>query len=328
MRAILLKDPGPSGRCEIAEVPIPDPGEGEILIRVHASGVNRADMFQKENRYPLPKSGTPGLEVAGVVEKLGKGVSHWKIGERVCALLKEGGYAEYAVAKAAECLPLSASMSYEDGAAVIEALGTCWHGLVDLGELKAGETVLIHGGTSGIGVIAIQMAKALGATAFTTSGTDKKRDLCLKLGAKRAINYKNEDFVAVIEAETGGKGANLILDMVGGDYIPKNFKAAALDGRIIQIAFLNGPKTDGSLGPILTKRLSWKGMTLNHQPEALKAGVIRAIREKLWEKLEKGEIFPVIARVFALEEAQEALSAMQQGQHAGKIVLRTNPSKK
>lgn len=318
MKAITIQD----GRYAFRSLPVPSPGPGEILIRVAAAGMNRADLFQLDGKYPLPDNDppVPGLEVSGHVAAAGEGVSGWEVGAPVCALLREGGYAEYALANAEHCLPVPQGVDMIDAAGLPEACFTVWLALKELAGLSAEETVLIHGGASGIGSMAIQIARLLGATPLATAGSEEKRTLCRHLGTALAVSYR-DDFAAQMLAFTEGRGVDVILDLAGGESIPANFRASASQGRIIQIAFLEGAKTSGSLGALLTKQLRWQGMTLRSRSNAEKAAFAAALRQEVWPHFASGALRPVIDRRFPLAEADKALACFREGQHSGKILL-------
>jgi NADPH2:quinone reductase len=324
MKAIALTNAGPDYRLALAEIPAPVPGRNEILIKVAAAGVNRADLHQAHGTYPPPPGApeTLGMEVSGHVAALGNGP--YKIGEPVCALLGGGGYAEYALAQSECVLPLPAGVDPADAAALPEALFTAWTNVMDTGRLKAGETLLIHGGASGIGVVAIQMFAQLGFEVFATAGSTEKCRLCEELGARRAINYRSEDFVAVVKEITNGKGADVILDMVGGDYVQRNMAAASVWGRIVNIAYQDGAKVSLDLGPMLRKRLTLAATTLRARSVAEKGAIRDALMEKIWPLVMEGRIRPVVDRRFPLGEAQAAHRLMASGGHAGKILLLPN----
>jgi len=323
MRAIALKNAGPDYRLELADVFRPEPGTGEILIKVAAAGVNRADILQAQGNYPPPPGApeTLGMEVSGHIAAMGANAGNHRIGDAVCALLGGGGYAEYALASVECVLPLPSSLDPVDAAALPEALFTAWTNIVDTGHLKPGETLLVHGGASGIGVAAIQMFAALGHMVFATAGSGEKCRLCEQLGAARAINYRGEDFVAVTRELTDGKGVDVILDMVGGDYVQRNMTAAALWGRIVNIAYQNGAKVALDLNPMLRKRLTLAATTLRARTVAEKGAIRDALAEKIWPLVADGRIRPVVDRRFALSEAQAAHQRMASGDHAGKILL-------
>jgi len=323
MQAIEIREPGGPEVLVPAERPVPQPGEGEVLIKVAAAGVNRPDVLQRQGNYPPPKgaSDIPGLEVAGEVVATGKGVGEPKTGDRVCALVTGGGYAEYCLAPAPQCLPLPKGFSLEQAAALPETFFTVWVNVFDRSALKPGESLLVHGGTSGIGTTAIQLAKALGSRVFATAGSAEKVKACEELGAERGINYREEDFVEVVKQATDGKGVDVILDMVGGDYIPRDIKALAEDGRLSFIAFLGGAKAEVNFAAVMMKRLTITGSTLRARPVAVKAKLAAQLREKVWPLLEAGKIAPVMAASFPLAEAAKAHALMESSGHIGKIVL-------
>jgi NADPH2:quinone reductase len=304
---------------------VPMPGTGEILIKVAAAGVNRPDVAQRSGSYPPPPgaSDLPGLEVAGEVVALGAGSHKHKIGDKVMSLVAGGGYAQYCIAQDAQAMAVPASLSMLEAGATPETLMTVWHNVFERGQLKAGETILIHGGSSGIGTMAIQLAKAFGAKVIVTVGSKDKADACLKLGADRAINYKTEDFVAEVKKTTSDAGANLILDMVGGDYIERNYDAAAIDGRIVQIAFLGGPKANVNFAKLMVKRLLHTGSTLRPRSNADKAAMVAAIEAKVMPLLREGRVKPLMDSTFPLEKAADAHRRMETSEHIGKIVLVT-----
>jgi NADPH2:quinone reductase len=303
--------------------PVPTPGPNEILIKVAVAGVNRPDVAQRSGSYPPPPgaSDLPGLEVAGEVAALGAGASKYKLGDKVMSLVSGGGYAQYCLAHESIAMPVPAGLSITEAGATPETLMTVWHNVFERGGLKAGETLLIHGGSSGIGTMAIQLAKAFGAKVIVTVGSQDKADACLKLGADRAINYKTQDFVAETKAATDGAGANVILDMVGGDYIEKNYDAAAIDGRIVQIAFLGGPKATVNFAKLMVKRLHHTGSTLRPRSVADKAAMVSAIEAKVLPLMRDGRIKPVMDSSFPLEKAADAHRRMETSAHIGKIVL-------
>ena len=323
MQAIAIEKPGPQYRLVVHELPRPEPGAGEILIEVAGAGLNHADLLQAKGHYPPPPGApdTLGMEVSGTVAALGKDVSGVGVGDKVCALIPGGGYAEYAVAAASATLPVPASVDLADAAAFPEALFTIWTNLFDSARLKPGERVLVHGGSSGIGVNAIQLLFGRGHEVFTTAGSEAKCRACVALGAKRAINYKSEDFVAVIEAETKGQGVNVILDMVGGDYIQRNMAAAAMWGRIINIAYQKGPKAEINFMPLLIKRLSLMATTLRNRSASEKAAIRDALLKEVWPLVAAGKIKPVVEARLGLGEAQKAHEIMAGSGHIGKILL-------
>ena len=323
-------DHGNGGGPEVLKVAtreVPELGAGEVLIEVAAAGVNRPDCIQRSGRYPPPADASPhlGLEVAGRIVALGQGVTEWKIGEAVCALANGGGYAEYAAAPAGQVLPVPAGLTMLQAAALPETYFTVWANLVERGRLAAGDTVLIHGGSSGIGITAIQIAKAWGATVICTVGNTQKAAACLALGADAAIDYRQQDFVAQTLKITGSRGVNLILDMVGGTYVEKNLKLLAVDGRLVQIAFLQPSKVEIDLMPIMTKRLTVTGSTMRPRSAANKADLAAALRTHVWPLLEQGRLLPSIYKVFALEQAAEAHALMESSEHIGKIMFSVRP---
>jgi NADPH2:quinone reductase len=323
MRAIAIENPGSNYRLVLRETPMPQPGTSEVLIKVAAAGLNHADMMQAQGHYPPPPgvSEILGMEISGTIAALGDGVGDWKVGDKACALIPGGGYAEYAVAAAPCLLAVPASLALEDAAAFPEALFTVWTNLFDTARLQPGETVLVHGGSSGIGVNAIQLLAARGHVVFTTAGSDEKCKACESLGAKRAINYKTEDFVAVIQAETGGQGVDVILDMVGGDYIQRNMTAAAMWGRIVNIAYQKGAKAEVNFMPVLLKRLSLLGTTLRNRSLAQKGAIRDAVAREAWPLVATGRIRPVLDCKLPLADAQKAHEIMEKSGHIGKILL-------
>ncbi len=328
MTAIEISSPGGPEVLRPVTLPRPRPAAGEVLIAVRAAGVNRPDVIQRKGAYPPPPGASPlpGLEVAGRIVALGAGVSAWNVGDAVCALLAGGGYAEYAVAPAGQCLAVPKGLTMVEAASLPETFFTVWSNLFDRAHLAAGETLLVHGGTSGIGIAAIQMATAFGATVLATAGTAEKCAACVGLGAARAINYREEDFVEAMREATGGRGADVILDMVGGDYLARNIKACAPDGRIVQIAFLGGSKVTLDLMALMRNRITLTGSTLRPREVEFKAAIARALREKVWPLIAAGRIRPVIDSVFPLAEAARAHERMESSAHIGKIVLETRSS--
>jgi NADPH2:quinone reductase len=323
MRAVEIAKPGGPEVLRRAERPVPVPKPHEILIKVAAAGVNRPDVLQRAGNYPVPPdaSDLPGLEVAGEVVQTGSATSLWKLGDKVCALVHGGGYAEYCVAPEVQALPVPGGLSTVEAASLPETFFTVWGNVYDRGRLAPGESLLVQGGTSGIGVTAIQMAAATGNRVFATAGSDEKCAACLRLGAEKAINYRTQDFAAEIKAATGGKGVNVILDMVGGDYVPKELKCLADEGRLVFIAFLRGPKTELDINELMRRRLTLTGSTLRPRPVEFKGYLARNLREKIWPLIEAGRIKPEIYRTFALEQAADAHRLMESSQHIGKIVL-------
>lgn len=321
MRAIEITEPGGPEVLKPTSVPVPVPGHGQILIRIAYAGVNRPDALQRAGAYapPAAASPLPGLEAAGHVVALGAGVTRWALGDAVCALLPGGGYAEYALTNANHALPVPAGMDLKSAACLPETCFTVWSNMVMRGGLKAGERFLVHGGSSGIGTTAIQIARALGARVLTTAGTDAKCAACLALGAEQAINYRNEDFVKLVQAEGG---ANLILDMVGGSYLPRNVKALADDGRLVQIAFLTGPKVELNFAELMVRRLTITGSTLRPQSDLAKARIAAAVEAHVWPMIAAGAFAPVMDSEFPLDQADAAHTRMESSGHIGKIVLK------
>ena len=323
MTAISISRPGGPEVLAAEARPTPQPAADEILVKVAAAGVNRPDVIQRLGQYPPPPGVTdiPGLEIAGEVVSRGRDVTRWKLGDKVMALVPGGGYAEYCPVHEANALPIPEGLSITEAAAVPETFFTVWHNVFERGGLKSGETLLVHGGTSGIGTTAIQLAAAFGADVFATAGSADKCAACQRLGAKRAINYREEDFVAAVKEATGGRGADVILDMVGGDYIPRNYEAAAQDGRIVQIAFLKSPKVEVDFRRLMLKRLTHTGSTLRARDVGFKARLAEALRSKVWPLIASGRVRPVMDSSFPLKRAADAHARMEEGGHIGKIVL-------
>jgi len=323
MLAIEIAAPGGPEQLQLVTRPLPQPGAGEVLIRVAAAGVNRPDVMQRQGRYPAPPgaSDLPGLEVAGEIVALGPEVGGLKLGERVLALLPGGGYATYAVAAAPLCLPVPPALTMVEAAAVPETYFTVWTNVFERGALQAGESLLVHGGTSGIGTTAIQLASAFGARVYATAGSDDKARACERLGALRGINYRSEDFVAVVKDATGGKGVDVILDMVAGSYVPRNIDAAAMEGRIVVISLLGGSRAEFNMGLLMARRLTLTGSTLRTRSVAQKAAIAQAMRAQVWPLLEAGRAKPVVYATFPLAAAAAAHALMETSQHTGKIVL-------
>jgi NADPH2:quinone reductase len=323
MTVIAIRAPGGPEMLVPERRPVPQPGDGEVLVKVAAAGVNRPDVAQRQGNYPPPKGATdiPGLEIAGEVVALGPGVKRWKLADKVMALVVGGGYGEYCPAHESHCLPIPPGLSMVEAAAIPETFFTVWHNTFERGHLKAGETLLVHGGSSGIGTVAIQLAKAFGAKVVTTAGSAEKCAACRKLGADVAVNYKAEDFVAATKAATGGKGADVVLDMVGGDYIERNYEAAAIDGRIVQIAFLGSSKATVDFRRLMLKRLTHTGSTLRARAVADKAAIARAVEEHALPLIAAGKVKPLIDSTFPLREAAAAQARMEASSHIGKIVL-------
>ncbi len=323
MTAIEITEPGGPEVLKPTMRPVPRPKAGEIVIKVAAAGVNRPDALQRAGAYDPPPgaSDLPGLECAGHVSAVGEGVVRWKEGDAVCALLPGGGYAEYVATPAPHALPVPDGLSMVEAAALCETFYTVWTNVFERGALQAGETFLVHGGSSGIGTTAIQLAAARGARVLTTAGSDEKCATCLELGAERAINYRDEDYVSVIREITGGKGVDLSLNMVGGDYIPRDIKVLAPDGRLVMIAFLSGPKVEVNFAQVMVKRLTLTGSTLRPQSDEAKARIAASLEAEVWPLLSDGRIAPVMDQTFALHDAAGAHARMETSQHIGKIVL-------
>ncbi len=323
MTAVAITAPGGPEVLQPVSLPVPEPEPGEILIRVQAAGVNRPDVLQRKGAYPPPPGASPlpGLEVAGTVVKLGEDVARWQVGDKVCALVPGGGYAEYVRVHASQALPVPDGFSWAEAAALPETFFTVWHNVFERGRLQPGEVVLVHGGSSGIGTTAIQLAHALGSGVVATAGSAQKCEACLKLGAGRAVNYAQEDFVAAVKDFTGGRGADVILDMVGGDYVAKNYEAAAVEGRIVQIATQKGAVASADFSRLMMKRLTHTGSTLRPRSVEAKAAIAAALEERVWPLLRERRIAPVLDRTFPLAEASRAHQRMESGEHIGKIVL-------
>jgi NADPH2:quinone reductase len=323
MMAIEISQPGGPEVLKPEELPIPRPEAGQVLIKVEAAGVNRPDVLQRQGAYPPPPGApaTPGLEVAGRIVELGEGVRRYRRGDVVCALVPGGGYAEYCIAAEDNALPVPKGLSMVEAAAIPETFFTVWTNVLDRAALKAGETLLVHGGSSGIGTTAIMLANALGSRVIATAGSAEKCRACERLGAERAIDYRAEDFVVVVKSETSGKGADVILDMVGGDYVARNIAAAAMHGRIVNIAFLKGSKVEVDLLPMMLKRLTLTGSTLRPRTVAEKAEIAHALEARVWPLIEAGRIKPQVFRTFPLSKAADAHRLMESGVHIGKIVL-------
>ncbi|MCW5713620.1 MAG: NAD(P)H-quinone oxidoreductase [Bauldia sp.] len=323
MTAITISEPGGPDVLSPVQLPVPMPGTGEILVRVRAAGVNRPDVAQRQGHYPPPPGASeiPGLEIAGEVVARGNGALAFAIGDRVLALVPGGGYAEYCVVHETNALPIPAGLDTVAAAGVAETFFTVWSNVFGRAGLVAGETLLVHGGSSGIGTTAIQLGKAFGATVIVTVGSDAKAEACRALGADLAVNYRTADFVEAVKTFTGGNGADVILDMVGGDYVARNFAAAAKDGRVVQIAFLGGTSPTLDLRPVMVKRLTYTGSTLRPRPVAFKAEVAAALREKVWPLLASGTVRPVIDSTFPLRAVADAHRRIEASGHIGKVVL-------
>jgi NADPH:quinone reductase len=323
MRYVAAREPGPPEVLALAETAVPSPKADEVLIEVAYAGVNRPDCIQRAGHYPPPPDASPiiGLEVAGRIVAVGAAVTSWRVGDDACALTPGGGYAEYCTTPATCCLPWPRGLSAVEAASLPENYFTVWNNVFDRVHLRAGETILIHGGSSGIGLTAIQLAKAFGATVFTTVGSADKAAFCRDIGAHHVINYREQDFVAEIAALTSKRGVNVVLDMVGGEYIEKNLKCLALEGRMAIIAFLQGSKVTADWRHVMMKRLTVTGSTLRASPQARKAEIATSLRERVWPLFESGKLKPVIYSVFPLAEAADAHRLMESSAHIGKIML-------
>lgn len=328
MTAIAIAEPGGPEMLKPEERPVPAPGEGEILVKVAAAGINRPDILQRKGEYPPPKgaSDIPGLEIAGTVVAAGAGAERFAIGAAVMGLVAGGGYAEYCAVHETNALPIPDGLSMVEAAAIPETFFTVWSNVFDRGRLQPGEALLVHGGTSGIGTTAIMLCTALGSSVIATAGSDEKCALCERLGATRAINYAKEDFVAVVKEATGGHGADVILDMVGGDYIGRNYSAAAVEGRIVQIAFLRGARAEVDFMRLMLKRLTHTGSTLRARDVAFKAGIARALEATVWPLIAAGSVRPVVDSTYPAAEAAKAHARMETNAHMGKIVLTFGPA--
>ena len=323
MRAVEISRPGGPEVLKVADWPKPAPKPHEILVKVAAAGVNRPDLLQRAGNYPVPPDASPlpGLEIAGEVVELGAAVKMWQRGDKVCALANGGGYAEYCVVPQTQALPVPKTLSMIEAASLPETCFTVWGNVYERGRLAPGESLLVQGGSSGIGVTAIQMAVATGNRVFATAGSDEKVAACLRLGAEKAFNYKTQDWVAEVRAATGGRGVNVILDMVGGDYVPRELKCLADEGRLVFIAYLRGPKTELDIDAVMRRRLTISGSTLRPRTAEFKGSLARNLREKIWPLIEAGRIKPQVFRTFPLEGAADAHALMESSQHIGKIVL-------
>ena len=323
MRAVEVSSPGGPEVLKPVQRPVPQPRAGEILVRVAAAGVNRPDVLQRMGNYAVPPdaSDLPGLEIAGTVVALGSGANAWRIGDQVCALVHGGGYAEYCTVPEVQALPVPKGLTLTEAASLPETFFTVYSNVFERGGLKPGEVFLVQGGSSGIGVTAIQMVAAMGNRVFATAGSDEKCAACVQLGAEKAFNYRTQDWAAELKVATGGKGVNVILDMVGGDYVPKELKSLAEDGRLVMIAFLRGNKTELDINEVMRKRLQITGSTLRPRSVEFKGQVARALRERIWPLIDAGKIKPVLYKTFPLEKASEAHALMESSQHIGKIVL-------
>jgi putative PIG3 family NAD(P)H quinone oxidoreductase len=323
MIAIEIREPGEPEVLVPVERPMPVPGAGEVLIKVAAAGVNRPDVMQRRGRYPPPPGAPdiPGLEVAGTIDAVGANVDEWKTGDAVCALVAGGGYAEYCVAPAPQCLPAPRGLDLVSAAAIPETFFTVWTNVFERGRLAAGESILVHGGSSGIGTTAIQLARAHGARVFATAGSPEKCAACERLGAERAINYRDADFLEAVRAATGGKGVDVVLDMVGAEYFARNIDALAVEGRLVEIATLRGAKAELTIPTIMQRRLTITGSTLRPRSVAEKGAIARALRTHAWPLLESGAVKPIVFKTFPLAHAADAHRVMEAGEHIGKLVL-------
>jgi NADPH2:quinone reductase len=322
--AVAVSRPGGPEVLHPIEMPVPQPGSREVLIRVAAAGVNRPDLMQREGKYPPPPGASeiPGLEVSGTIASCGPGAARWHEGDEVCALVSGGGYAEYCVAPDVQCLPIPSNVDVASAAGMPETFFTVWTNVFDRGRLRAGELFLVHGGASGIGTTAIQMARALGARVFATAGSDEKCVACERLGAERAINYRTEEFAATLMSLTGGNGIDVILDMVGGPYFARNIDLLALEGRLLQIAVLHGAKAEINLVRLLRQRITITGSTLRSRSVEEKGAIANAVEKAVWPLVEAGKIRPIVYATFPLKQAAEAHRLMESGSHIGKILLK------
>jgi putative PIG3 family NAD(P)H quinone oxidoreductase len=325
MRFVAMSGPGGPEVLHIDTMPVPRPGPSDVLVHVAAAGVNRPDLLQRQGKYAPPPGASPilGLEIAGTVVAVGRDARRWQIGDEVCALLAGGGYAEYSLAPAPQCLPIPGSLSFIEAAGIPETFFTVWTNLFQRARLMAGETVLIHGGSSGIGTTAIQLARAFGARVFTTAGSAAKCAACRDLGAELAIDYRADDFVPAVTAATGGRGVDVILDMVGGPYVPRNIAALAVEGRLVQIAFMQGSRIEVDLQPLMLKRLTLTGSTLRPRSVAQKGAIARELEAMVWPRLHDGTVRPIISRTFPLDHAAEAHRTLAASTHIGKLILTT-----
>jgi NADPH2:quinone reductase len=320
MKAIVITKFGAPDVLQLQQRPIPQPKENEVLIKIKAAGVNRPDVSQRKGNYPPPANAPqdiPGLEVAGIIESCGSAVTQWEQGDKVCALVSGGGYAEYINANSTHCLPLPTKLSFAEAASLPETVFTVWHNVFQRGQLKHDQNFLVHGGSSGIGITAIQLAKATGAKVFTTTGTQEKCDACISLGADKCINYKEEDFFEVLKEE----GADVILDMIGGDYIPKNIRLLKIDGKLVFINAMRGSKSEFDAVDVMRRRLTITGSTLRNRDAAFKANLAEEVKKHVWPIIENGKFKPVIYKTFPLEEANKAHELMESSKHIGKIIL-------
>jgi NADPH:quinone reductase len=324
MKVVVITSPGVPEVLQVQERPRPRPAPGEVLVQVAAAGINRPDVLQRKGNYPPPPGASPdipGLEIAGTIVETGEGCRRWKVGDRVCALVTGGGYAEYCAAPEGQCLPVPAGLSFAESASLPETFFTVWSNVFDRGQLKPGQSLLVHGGSSGIGVAAIQLAKVWGASVFVTAGSQEKCAFCESLGADKAINYKTEKFRDEIRAATGKRGVDVILDMIGGDYTPDNLDVLAEEGRLVLINTMKGDEVTVRLGMIMRKRLTVTGSALRARDTAFKAAIAVRLEEQVWPWLASGKVKPVIYRTFPLDQAAAAHALMESSAHIGKIVL-------
>ena len=323
MKCIEISHPGGPDVLRVVERPAPQPGPGDLLVKVAAAGVNRPDLMQREGKYPPPPgaSDLPGLEIAGTIEAVGPDVIDWTHGDAVCALVAGGGYAEYCIVASPQALEIPRGLSMVEAAAIPETFFTVWHNVFERGRLQRGESLLVHGGASGIGTAAIAIAHARGATVYATAGTPEKCAACERLGAARAVNYRTEDFVTVLKPLADGRGVDVILDMVGAAYTPRNLDLLATEGRLVQIAFLSGPDATIDFWTVMRKRLTITGSTLRARPVEEKGAIARALHAEVWPLIEAGKVRPVIHQTFPLADAAEAHRELERGAHVGKIVL-------
>ncbi len=323
MTAMEISKFGDADVLKPRQLPLPKVSEGDLLIKVAAAGVNRPDIMQRTGMYPAPKGASeiPGLEISGEIVAIGAKVSDWMIGDKICGLVAGGGYAEYCVVPASQCLPIPKAVSMIEAASLPETFFTVWSNVFDRAALKKGETFMVHGGTSGIGTTAIQMAKAFGATVITTSGSPEKQEFCTDLGADLSINYNTQDFAEEVKNFTKGKGVNVLLDMIAGDYMKRNFMVMAVEGRIVMIAVQRGPKIKVNILPIMLKRLTFTGSTLRAREASFKADIARNLLTKVWPLMEQGKIKPIVSKTFALKDAPSAHRYLESGKNMGKIIL-------
>ena len=320
MKAIVITKFGAPGVLQVQERPVPSPQENEVLIHIKAAGVNRPDVSQRKGNYPPPSNAPqdiPGLEIAGIIESYGSAVTQWKQGDKVCALIPGGGYAEYAIVNASHCLPVPSKLNFAEAASLPETVFTVWHNVFQRGQLKSGENFLVHGGSSGIGITAIQIAKAIDAKVFVTAGSDEKCNACIELGADKCVNYKKENFEDVLKDD----GADVILDMIGGDYVPKNIRLLKVDGRLVFINAMKGGKAEFDAIDVMRRRLTITGSTLRNRDAQFKAQLAEQVLQNVWPLIEQGKFKPVIYKTFPLEEASKAHELMESSEHIGKIIL-------